>query len=78
MDKKILAFTIIALIVISVAVPMVLGARGGKPPKAKKECNDKIDNDGDGAIDLADTGCDNKPDNDESDCGDGVCEGGEN
>jgi hypothetical protein len=58
---------------------MVMGtmamATAGKP--APKECNDGIDNDGDGDIDLADAGCDNKRDNDETNCGDGVCEGGE-
>ncbi|MBR9678646.1 MAG: hypothetical protein GON13_00065 [Nanoarchaeota archaeon] len=43
----------------------------------KEECRDKLDNDGDGYIDLLDGGCDNKFDNDETDCGDGVCEGGE-
>jgi len=40
------------------------------------ECNDNIDNDGDGNIDLADVGCDNDPtNNDETNCGDNVCEG---
>ncbi len=46
-------------------------------PTLKYECNDEIDNDGDGQIDLADLGCSNSVDNDESNCGDGVCEGGE-
>ncbi|ODS36832.1 hypothetical protein BEH94_00960 [Candidatus Altiarchaeales archaeon WOR_SM1_SCG] len=42
------------------------------------ECADKIDNDGDGKIDYPeDTGCDNSADDDESNCGDGACEGGE-
>ncbi|MBN2101975.1 MAG: hypothetical protein JW716_03840 [Candidatus Aenigmarchaeota archaeon] len=45
---------------------------------AKPECSDKIDNDGDGNVDYpADAGCTSKQDNDESNCGDGVCEGGE-
>jgi len=50
-----------------------------KPLKAKlKECEDNIDNDGDGNIDYPDdTGCTRAKDNDESDCGDGVCEGEE-
>lgn len=43
-----------------------------------KECKDRIDNDHDGKIDLADAGCANSVDLDESNCGDGVCEGGEN
>ena len=42
------------------------------------ECNDQIDNDGDGKIDLADTGgCTDSSDNDETNCGDTKCEGGE-
>jgi len=45
--------------------------------KTKPECNDKIDNDGDGWIDLDDSGCLKRADNDETDCGDGVCEGPE-
>ena len=43
----------------------------------KPECNDKIDNDGDGWIDMDDSGCLKRGDPDESDCGDGVCEGSE-
>lgn len=41
------------------------------------ECNDKIDNDGDGAIDLDDAGCTYLNDNDETNCGDNICEGAE-
>jgi hypothetical protein len=41
------------------------------------ECDDGIDNDGDNAIDYNDSGCNGPTDNDETDCGDGVCEGGE-
>jgi len=41
------------------------------------ECSDSIDNDGDGQTDMADDGCSSTSDNDESNCGDGVCEGGE-
>ncbi len=43
----------------------------------RKECNDTIDNDNDGRIDMQDSGCENSTDDDETDCGDGVCEGGE-
>lgn len=39
------------------------------------ECDDGIDNDGDGAIDLSDAGCIDSSDNDETNCGDNVCEG---
>ncbi len=57
---------------------LIVGFALAKPgTRAKKECNDGIDNDGDEAIDMEDTGCDSKGDNDETDCGDGVCEGGE-
>jgi hypothetical protein len=53
------------------------------------ECEDGLDNDGDGFCDTlsstctdgslpGDTGCVNEADIEESDCGDGVCEGGEN
>ncbi len=41
------------------------------------ECDDGLDNDGDNNIDMADTGCSSPSDNDETDCGDGVCEGPE-
>jgi len=45
---------------------------------AATECSDNIDNDGDGAIDMNDTACITPKHNDESNCGDGVCEGFEN
>ncbi len=39
------------------------------------ECSDNIDNDNDGQTDYPnDSGCSSSTDNDESDCGDGVCE----
>jgi glutamine amidotransferase-like uncharacterized protein len=41
------------------------------------ECDDGIDNDGDGSVDTADSGCLSVSGEDESNCGDGVCEGGE-
>lgn len=78
MDKKakivlISALFLVGILLVSLAIakPGVSAAKGGK------ECNDRADNDGDGAVDLADAGCDNKRDNDETNCGDGVCEGGE-
>jgi hypothetical protein len=75
MDKK-AKIALIATILIAAA--LVTGLAMAKPGgRAKKECNDKKDNDGDGSIDMADTGCANPADNDETDCGDGVCEGGE-
>src|SRR3989338_5069154 len=48
---------------------------GGYTPTI--ECNDNIDNDGDGKIDLSDAGCIDKYDDDETNCGDTKCEGGE-
>lgn len=42
------------------------------------DCNDGIDNDGDGAVDHpADSGCQNPNDQTETNCGDGQCENGE-
>ena len=41
------------------------------------ECNNGSDDDLDGDIDLLDGGCDGPLDNDETNCGDAVCEGGE-
>lgn len=41
------------------------------------ECDDGADNDGDEAIDSDDNGCTGPTDDDETDCGDSVCEGGE-
>lgn len=43
----------------------------------QKECSDGLDNDADGKIDLGDAGCTDLNDNDETNCGDRVCEGGE-
>ena len=71
MNKRIFAVLVIALVVASAAIPISLAGRAPTKP----ECNDKIDNDGDGAIDMADAGCVNVKDNDESNCGDAVCEG---
>jgi len=48
---------------------------GGTPTY---ECSDGSDNDGDGDTDYpSDSGCASDTDDDETDCGDGVCEGGE-
>src|SRR3989338_6865165 len=41
----------------------------------KTECSDAIDNDKDGKIDMADAGCTESVDNDETNCGDNACEG---
>lgn len=42
------------------------------------ECDDGIDNDRDGYTDISDIGCIDVVDLDETNCGDNVCEGGEN
>jgi hypothetical protein len=73
MDKKARIALVTTLFLVGILIISLTVAKG---PKVK-ECNDGIDNDGDGDIDLADAGCDNKRDNDETNCGDGVCEGGE-
>lgn len=41
------------------------------------ECDDGSDNDGDNEIDYNDDGCSGPTDDDETNCGDDVCEGGE-
>ena len=48
------------------------------PGGGTTECSDGLDNDGDLSTDLADTGCADSNDNDETNCGDNICEGGEN
>ncbi len=74
-----LAFSIIAMII---AVVAFAGASGeGIVPLGSSgtsyECNDKKDNDLDGKIDMRDAGCSSRYDNDETNCGDRKCEGGE-
>jgi hypothetical protein len=73
MNKQAKIALFVCLILMVVLVLSFVAAKPGT--RAKKECNDGIDNDGDGDIDLADAGCDNRQDNDESNCGDSVCEG---
>jgi hypothetical protein len=71
------SLVIILALVLVLAVGFAI-AKPGDRGKPVKECNDDIDNDGDNATDWpADAGCDNKNDNDETNCGDAVCEGGE-
>jgi hypothetical protein len=41
------------------------------------ECDDSYDNDGDNYVDYNDAGCSGPTDDDETNCGDEVCEGGE-
>ncbi len=43
------------------------GSASNPVPQVKYECNDETDNDGDGLVDMDDSGCANAQDNDESD-----------
>lgn len=61
----------------SIVPPGGGGGSGGNGGGGTPECSDGSDNDGDGSIDLADAGCIDADDTDETNCGDGVCEGGE-
>src|SRR3989338_6409052 len=51
--------------------------RSGNELNPSVQCDDGVDNDGDGSSDSLDAGCSSPTDNDESNCGDGVCEGSE-
>ncbi len=84
MDVKTIAITALALSIIAiiVAVAALSGSTGEGiiplgPSTIKYECSDKKDNDLDGKIDMSDAGCSSRTDNDETNCGDGRCEGGE-
>jgi len=72
MDKKGKIILVAVLFLIGIlVVGMVMAA-----PRAKKACNDRIDNDGDGYIDLNDLGCTNRNDlselNPNIECDDGL------
>ncbi len=74
MDKKGKIALMTAVVLVAI---LVIGLAFAKPGgKARKACNDGIDNDGDGYIDLNDPGCANKRDNSELDpnveCDDGA------
>ncbi len=56
------------------AINNVAGTNFIVPLPPKPECNDNIDNDKDGLIDINDLGCADLNDNDESNCGDSICE----
>jgi len=49
--------------------------KGSTPTET--ECSNSQDDDGDGKVDMADTGCTSTSDTDESNCGDSACEGTE-
>ena len=69
--KKVLMLLVCIAVAAALILPNAL-ADGGKPA-----CKDGIDNDGDGLVDMDDPGCSTKTDRSETNCGDGVCEGGE-
>ncbi|PIN88809.1 hypothetical protein COU61_03330 [Candidatus Pacearchaeota archaeon CG10_big_fil_rev_8_21_14_0_10_35_13] len=75
---KIALITGVALVVLVIALLVSMVAAGkNSSHKGLYECNDRIDNDGDGYTDMKDAGCSGKKDKDETNCGDGTCEGGE-
>lgn len=67
-------FLFLGIFLILIAVLILVG-----PPSLKgkavaiRECMDGKDNDDDGKIDLADSGCKNAKDDQEANCGDGIC-----
>jgi hypothetical protein len=77
MNNRILALVIVLVLVAAMVAPMALAGKGGKPGKGVTACKDKIDNDGDSLVDLADPGCENRKDTDENNCGNSVCDGTE-
>ena len=76
----ILAFVVIILaVLISLFISEVgtdYAVLGMNPFRGQTECNDGIENDGDGFVDLIDPGCSSKDDDSESDptkeCDDGL------
>ncbi len=75
MNKGAISIVLMAVIVLAVVAVVAQMTISASAVRGKVECNDKKDNDYDGKIDLADAGCANRNDNDESNCGDGACEG---
>lgn len=72
--KSVLIVTLFVGTILLLAFGLAIAQPGSR---GSKECNDDIDNDNDGKIDMQDDGCDTGSDTDESNCGDEVCEGGE-
>jgi len=78
MNRKAKAVLFVTLILVGILFVSVAIAKRGGGGKPKPACNDKIDNDNDGLVDLADPGCNNRKDNDEYNappeyCGDAIC-----
>ena len=66
---------IFVAILISIFLVNIVYAKTNKIGKGLKECNDRIDNDGDGLIDLNDPGCSSRKDSSElgtNQCNDGL------
>ena len=68
---KTVVVTLVILAAVVASLVIAIRPSGGGP----KQCNDGIDNDNDGLIDLADSGCSSKFDNDEHSSG-LVCDNG--
>lgn len=72
MNKSLYVIAVVAVVAAILALQGTLAARG------TPECRDRLDNDNDTKVDWPnDAGCASRNDNDETNCGDGVCEGGE-
>lgn len=74
--NKLLVLIICLAVAVGLAMPLVTAGKG------KPACNDRVDNDGDGLIDMDDPGCTHPGDRDEYNqpeiyCGDGTCNGNE-
>ncbi len=75
MNRKILLF--VALVIVAgLVLPSVISAKPSRAPRVKPACNDKIDNDGDGLVDMNDPGCSSRRDTSELnpniECDDGI------
>lgn len=74
-NVKEFVMVIVALVIGLLVVGIVVA---GERTSVKQECRDGLDNDKDGFTDHPlDKGCTSRNDNDETNCGDNVCEGGE-
>lgn len=62
LEKTVKTFILALVILAAVLVPLAIAARNGG---GSKQCNNGIDDDNDGLLDLADPGCASKQDNDE-------------
>jgi len=79
--KDSMTTNVLLTVAIVIVLFLILALIGPPTLKGKatytRECADKVDNDGDGYIDLKDKGCKDKNDDLEANCGDNVCSGNE-